>query len=80
MKLEGYAEPYRNDRNKDGGGILLAVRKELGNITVEVRSTTEYLESLWVVINNNKVKLRIGVTMGWRARKMKKRMNRTIGS
>ena len=61
IKLEGYAEPYRNDRNKDGGGILLAVRKELENITVEVKRTTKYLESLWVVINNNKVKLRIGV-------------------
>ena len=36
-------------------------KKEVKNITVEVNSTTEYLESLWVVINNNKVKLRIGV-------------------
>ena len=61
LEIEGYATPFRNNRNKDGGGIILAVRKELKNISIEVKRTTEYLESLWIVINNNKIKLRIGV-------------------
>ena len=60
LKIEGY-EIYRNDRNEDGGGVMLAVKKELKFISVEVKQTSEYLESLWVLINNNKVKLRIGV-------------------
>ena len=60
LKIEGY-EIYRNDRNEDGGGVMLAVKTELKFISVEVKQTSEYLESLWVLINNNKVKLRIGV-------------------
>ena len=62
LEIDGYAKPiFRNNRNKDGGGIVLAVREELKNITVEVKQTKEYVESLWIVINNNRVKLRIGV-------------------
>ena len=61
MKIEGYSEPYRNDRNRDGGGIMIAVRQELKNITVEVKRTKEKIESLWVVINNTRIKMRIGV-------------------
>ena len=60
-QLQGYAEPFRNDRNQDGGGVMLLVKKELEYITVEVKKTSEHLESLWVLINNNKVKLKIGV-------------------
>ena len=50
-----------NDRNKDGGGVIIAVKKVLKNVTVEVHRTTEVFESLWIVINNTKVKIRIGV-------------------
>ena len=61
LELRGYCKPFRNDRNKDGVGILIAVRKELGNIAVEVSQTKEVYESLWIAIDNNKVKLKIGV-------------------
>ena len=61
LELKGYCKPFRNDRNKDGGGILIAVRKELGNIAVEVSRTKEIYESLWIAIDNNKAKLKIGV-------------------
>ena len=59
IEIEGY-EPYRNDRNVDGGGILVAVKKELKHVTIVVKKTKEYLESLWIVIDNTRVKLRIG--------------------
>ena len=39
----------------------MAIRKELKNITVEVKRTKEKVESLWILINNNKIKLRVGV-------------------
>ena len=61
LELRGYCKPFRNDRNKDGGGILIAVREELGNIAVEVSQTKEVYESLWITIDNEKVKLKIGV-------------------
>ena len=61
FQLQGYAEPFRNDRNQDGGGVMLLVKEELKHISVEVKRTSEHLESLWILINNEKVKLRIGV-------------------
>ena len=60
LELEGYVI-YRNDRNEDGGGVMLAIRKEIKNITVEVKRTKESVESLWILINNTKIKIRIGV-------------------
>lgn len=45
----------------EGGGVILAVRKELRNVTTEVEKTKEKLESLWILIDNNKVKIRIGI-------------------
>ena len=59
FELEGY-EIFRNDRNKDGGGVLIAVKNVLANITVEVSKTKEIYESLWVVINNGRVKIKLG--------------------
>ena len=60
LKIEGY-EIFRNDRNEDGGGVMIAVRKELKFITVEVKKTSEHVESLWILMNNKKVKLKLGV-------------------
>ena len=60
MTIKDYAI-HKNCRNLDGGGIILAVRKELKYVAVEVKRSTEYLESLWIVLNNTKVKIRIGV-------------------
>ena len=37
------------------------VRKELKYVTTAVNRTKEKMESLWIVINNNRIKLRIGV-------------------
>ena len=35
MELKEY-QIIRNDRDIEGGGVLLAVRKALGNVTIEV--------------------------------------------
>ena len=61
LELEGYATPFKNNRNVEGGGVLLAVRKELEHVTTEVKRTKEAMESLWIVINNTKIRIRIGV-------------------
>ena len=60
LKIENYVE-FPNHRNKDGGGVVLYVRKELVGVAVEVKQTQEKLESIWVLIDNGKIKLRIGV-------------------
>ena len=40
---------------------MIAVRNEIKDITVEVKKTKESFESIWVLVNNTKIKLRIGV-------------------
>ena len=60
LKIDNY-EIYPNSRNKDGGGIVIAVRKELKYVTTEVKKTKEKIESLWVLIDNGRIKIRIGV-------------------
>ena len=42
LDLDGY-EPFRNDRNDEGGGIYVGVRKELKYITTEVKKTKDRL-------------------------------------
>ena len=29
--IDGYKDPFRNDRDNDGGGVLIAVKNELAN-------------------------------------------------
>ena len=60
VEIEGYV-PFPNSRNQDGGGVVILVRRELKYITTEVKKTKEHLESIWVVINNNRIKIRIGI-------------------
>ncbi len=58
-KIKGYVL-YRNDRDNYGGGIIIGVKEELQNICTVVEKSNEVGETLWIVIDNNKVKLRIG--------------------
>ena len=60
IELQGYVV-FRNDRNEDGGGVMIAVREEIKKITTEIKRTHENVESLWILINNNQIKLRVGV-------------------
>ena len=52
LVLDGY-EIFRNDReDKDGGSLLLAVKRELSSITIEVGKEKVNGETLWILINN----------------------------
>ena len=59
IEVEGY-HIFRNDRNNEGGGVLIGVKKCLSNVAVEVGKTKEVYESLWVVIDNGQVKIKVG--------------------
>ena len=57
--IEGFSPPFRLDRNRYGGGILIYVRedipcKELSNHTFE-----EHIEGIYLELNLNKYKLLI---------------------
>ena len=59
MESEGYAV-YRNDRNNNGGGVLIGVKIELKNVCTIVEKKKDIEESIWVLINNSRIQLRIG--------------------
>merc|ERR1712096_332518 len=61
-KIDGYEKIFRNDRdNKGGGGLLIAISDDIKNISTIVEKKSENGECLWVVIDNNKVKIRLGL-------------------
>ena len=59
IEIEGY-KMIRNDRNKEGGGILFAVKREFEGVTVEVNRENKTEESLWIVLGSRD-KVRIGL-------------------
>jgi exonuclease III len=61
LKFDGYADPFRNDRDNLGGGICIAVRQEIKDICTVVEKWRDVGESLWIVIDNGIVKVRVGV-------------------
>ena len=65
ISIPGY-EIFPNSRDEGGGGgVLVAVKKELVKISVEVGKEKEFGESIWIRINNKHkdkgVAIRIGV-------------------
>ena len=60
LKIDGY-EFLRNDRNKDGGGVLVGIDERLYKIATIVERKKEVEEALWIVIDNTQISLRIGV-------------------
>ena len=53
LTFKGY-KLFRNDRNSEGGGVLIGVQKKLKHVVVEVSRSTEaeVEEFIWVVLNN----------------------------
>ena len=60
IELEGY-KIFRNNRDNFGGGILVAVRTKLKNICTVVEKGLNVGETLWIVIDNGRIKVRMGV-------------------
>ena len=51
---------YRNDDTKNSKGILLAVRNSIKTISIEVSRYDEVGQTLWILLSNQKQKIRIG--------------------
>ncbi len=61
IELEGYDLIFRNERDEKGGGILIAVHNNIRNVVCEVSRSGDIHESLWIVLDNTKVKMKLGV-------------------
>ena len=55
--LNGYSEPYRLDRNREGGGVLIYVREDIPSKQLTKHKFSKYVEGLLVEINLRKTKL-----------------------
>ena len=55
--IEGYSEPYRLDRDRDGGGVLIYVREDIPSKLLKKHNFTQYVEGMFVEINLRKTKL-----------------------
>ena len=60
IKIQGY-KPLPMNRDKNGGGVMLLVRKEIQNITVLIEKQTDIGEVMWVVISNGRYNIRMGI-------------------
>ena len=49
--LDGYAEPYRLDRNRDGGGVMIYVREDIPSKLLNKHNFTSPIEGLFIEIN-----------------------------
>ena len=54
--LAGYSEPYRLDQNREGGGVIIYVRKDIPSKPLTTHNFTKNVERLFLEINLRKSK------------------------
>ena len=55
--ISGYTKPYRLDRNRNGGGVIIYVREDIPSKELKKHNFTKSIEGLFVEINLRKTKL-----------------------
>ena len=61
IQIPGYSLVCHNDRSANRGGILIGVRDNIENISLELTQENKVGQSLWILLTNTKKKIRIGV-------------------
>ena len=55
--IDGYKRPYRLDRNRNGGGVIIYVREDIPSKVLNKHNFSENIEGLFVEVNLRKMKL-----------------------
>ena len=55
--MDGYSEPYRLDRNRNGGGVMIYVREDIPSKLLTKHKFSKTVEGLFIEINLRKTKL-----------------------
>jgi len=55
--IQGYSAPYRLDRNKRGGGVLIYVREDISSKQLTKHTFNNDIEGIFLELNLNKYKL-----------------------
>ena len=63
IQISAY-KSFRNDGTSNSRGFLVAIKENLKTIVVEVNREEEIGQTLWVLLNNEKTQVRMGVTYG----------------
>ena len=61
IQIPGYSLVYCNDRSANSWGILIRVKDNIKNISLELTQGNNVGQSLWILLTNTKKKTRIGV-------------------
>ena len=61
IQISCYSLVYRNDRSANSGGILIGIRDNIKNISLELSQENMVGQSLWNLVANTKKKIRVGV-------------------
>ena len=62
IRIPGYSQIFRNDRSGNSGGIMLAVKENIKTVTLEVTQETKIGQSLWILKDISRSKIRIRVS------------------
>ena len=55
--IDGYSEPYRFDRNRNGGGVLIYIREDIpSKLLADHKFETHDIEGIFVELNLRKKK------------------------
>ena len=77
LEIEGY-KIYRNDRDNFGGGIMIAVSESIKNVCTIVEKENIVGETMWMVVDNTKIKIRIGVVYAPQESRTKKKQYKEL--
>ena len=55
--VDGFSMPYRQDRNRNGGGIMIYIRDDIPSILLTKHVSPDDVEGLFVELNFRKSKL-----------------------
>ena len=55
--IEGFSKPYRLDRNRNGGGVMIYVRKDIPSRELKKHNFSKNIEAIFLEINLRKSKL-----------------------
>ena len=61
IAIAGYNQIFRNDRSRNSGCIILAVKENIKAFTLEVGQEKEMGQSLWILLDNNRRKIKTGL-------------------
>ena len=61
IQMPGYSLVYCNDRSANSWGMLIGVRNNVKNSSLELTQENKVGQSLWILLTDTKKKIRVGV-------------------